>query len=78
MSHHMLSSSEGFLSHNIPMIWSYFIWFRRIILETDPNVIAGKVASHSMDVDAPLAEQVMLSFWFAFLMKMLIHISYIE
>ncbi|KAF4398181.1 hypothetical protein G4B88_019902 [Cannabis sativa] len=28
-----------------------------IILETDPNVIAGKVASHSMDADAPLAEQ---------------------
>ncbi|XVE57290.1 hypothetical protein DITRI_Ditri04bG0079600 [Diplodiscus trichospermus] len=28
-----------------------------IILETDANVIAGKVASHSMDVDAPLSEQ---------------------
>lgn len=31
----------------------------RIILETDPSVIAGKVAIHSMDGAAPLAEQVM-------------------
>ncbi|GFY88694.1 SNARE-like superfamily protein [Actinidia rufa] len=28
-----------------------------IILETDANVIAGKVASHSMDSGAPLSEQ---------------------
>ncbi|CAK9146293.1 unnamed protein product [Ilex paraguariensis] len=28
-----------------------------IILETDANVIAGKVASHSMDAGAPLSEQ---------------------
>ncbi|XVF52152.1 hypothetical protein PTKIN_Ptkin04bG0241800 [Pterospermum kingtungense] len=28
-----------------------------IILETDADVIAGKVASHSMDADAPLSEQ---------------------
>ncbi|XP_022735839.1 coatomer subunit zeta-1-like [Durio zibethinus] len=28
-----------------------------IILETDANVIAGKVASHSIDLDAPLSEQ---------------------
>lgn len=30
-----------------------------IILETDANVIAGKVASHSMDAGAPLSEQVL-------------------
>lgn len=47
-------------SHYMPMIWIYLMQFHRIILETDPNVIAGKVASHSMDADAPLAEQVML------------------
>jgi len=29
-----------------------------IILETDPNVIAGKVASNSIDSGAPLSEQV--------------------
>ena len=29
-----------------------------MILETDPNVIAGKVAVHSMDPGAPLSEQV--------------------
>ena len=29
-----------------------------IILETDANVIAGKVASHSIDSGAPLSEQV--------------------
>ncbi|RYR12221.1 hypothetical protein Ahy_B04g069750 isoform D [Arachis hypogaea] len=28
-----------------------------IILETDPNVIAGKVASNSIDSAAPLSEQ---------------------
>ncbi|XP_022720314.1 coatomer subunit zeta-2-like isoform X2 [Durio zibethinus] len=28
-----------------------------IILETDANVIAGKVASHSLDAGAPLSEQ---------------------
>ncbi|KAE8722968.1 Coatomer subunit zeta-2 [Hibiscus syriacus] len=28
-----------------------------IVLETDANVIAGKVASHSMDDEAPLSEQ---------------------
>ncbi|MBA0748471.1 hypothetical protein Gogos_005285, partial [Gossypium gossypioides] len=31
-----------------------------IILETDANVIAGKVDSHSMDAGAPLSEQVSL------------------
>ncbi|MBA0683899.1 hypothetical protein Goari_025524 [Gossypium aridum] len=31
--------------------------FGSIILETDANVIAGKVASHSMDAGAPLSEQ---------------------
>nr|KJB68341.1 hypothetical protein B456_010G239800 [Gossypium raimondii] len=31
-----------------------------IILETDANVIAGKVDSHSMDAGAPLSEQVNL------------------
>lgn len=31
-----------------------------IILETDPNVIAGKVASNSIDSGAPLSEQVFL------------------
>ncbi|KAH7867335.1 hypothetical protein Vadar_032065 [Vaccinium darrowii] len=31
--------------------------FGRMILETDGNVIAGKVATHSMDDGAPLAEQ---------------------
>lgn len=30
----------------------------RIILETDASVIAGKVASHSVDSGAPLSEQV--------------------
>jgi hypothetical protein len=30
-----------------------------MILETDASVIAGKVATHSMDADAPLSEQVM-------------------
>ncbi|PON96182.1 AP complex, mu/sigma subunit, partial [Trema orientale] len=34
-----------------------------MILETDPNVIAGKVASHSMDADAPLAEQTITQAW---------------
>jgi hypothetical protein len=29
-----------------------------IVLETDPNVIAGKVASNSVDSGAPLSEQV--------------------
>jgi hypothetical protein len=33
--------------------------FGRIILETDASIIAGKVATHSMDADAPLSEQVM-------------------
>lgn len=28
-----------------------------MILETDANVIAGKVATHSMDAGAPLSEQ---------------------
>ncbi|KAL6201260.1 hypothetical protein ACLB2K_024975 [Fragaria x ananassa] len=28
-----------------------------MILETDPTIIAGKVATHTMDADAPLAEQ---------------------
>ncbi|GAY35063.1 hypothetical protein CUMW_014070 [Citrus unshiu] len=31
--------------------------YATIILETDANVIAGKVASHSVDVGAPLSEQ---------------------
>ncbi|XWS49362.1 hypothetical protein CRYUN_Cryun13aG0157100 [Craigia yunnanensis] len=31
-----------------------------LILETDANVIAGKVASHSIDAGAPLSEQVLL------------------
>lgn len=31
-----------------------------IILETDANVIAGKVASHSVDAGAPLSEQVII------------------
>ncbi|KAG2722668.1 hypothetical protein I3760_02G137000 [Carya illinoinensis] len=30
-----------------------------MILETDASVIAGKVANHSMEADAPLSEQVM-------------------
>ncbi|KAL3651210.1 hypothetical protein CASFOL_004212 [Castilleja foliolosa] len=30
---------------------------KRIVLETDGNVIAGKVASHTMDDGAPLSEQ---------------------
>lgn len=30
----------------------------RIVLETDANVIAGKVASNSLDAAAPLTEQV--------------------
>lgn len=33
-----------------------------MILETDPAVIAGKVATHTMDADAPLSEQVMQTF----------------
>ena len=37
----------------------------RMILETDPTIIAGKVATHTMDADAPLAEQVMQNFPFA-------------
>lgn len=32
--------------------------YARILLETDPNQIAEKVASHSMDSGAPLSEQV--------------------
>ncbi|KAE8720030.1 Coatomer subunit zeta-1 [Hibiscus syriacus] len=31
--------------------------YHSIVLETDANVIAGKVASHSMDDGAPLSEQ---------------------
>lgn len=30
-----------------------------IILETDANIIAGKVASNSLDAGAPLSEQVL-------------------
>lgn len=30
-----------------------------MILETDASVIAGKVATHTVDADAPLSEQVM-------------------
>lgn len=30
-----------------------------MILETDPSIIAGKVATHTMDADAPLSEQVL-------------------
>lgn len=34
-----------------------------IILETDPNVIVGKVASHNMDADASLSEQTLTQAW---------------
>lgn len=37
----------------------------RIILETDANVIAGKVASNSIDSGAPLSEQVFHNSWFS-------------
>lgn len=30
-----------------------------MVLETDPSIIAGKVATHTMDADAPLSEQVL-------------------
>ncbi|KAJ0959766.1 hypothetical protein J5N97_000544 [Dioscorea zingiberensis] len=33
-----------------------------MILETDPTVIAGKVATHTMDADAPLSEQISLDY----------------
>jgi hypothetical protein len=33
--------------------------FGRMVLETDASIIAGKVATHNMDADAPLSEQVM-------------------
>lgn len=36
-----------------------FNFLGRMVLETDSNVIAGKVATHSMDAGAPLSEQVM-------------------
>ncbi|GMY34625.1 coatomer subunit zeta-2-like [Fagus crenata] len=34
-----------------------------MILETDASVIAGKVATHSMDADAPLSEQTITQAW---------------
>ncbi|KAF5466411.1 hypothetical protein F2P56_016337 [Juglans regia] len=34
-----------------------------IILETDASVIAGKVATHTMDADAPLSEQTITQAW---------------
>ncbi|XP_059457114.1 coatomer subunit zeta-1-like [Corylus avellana] len=34
-----------------------------IILETDASIIAGKVATHSMDADAPLSEQTITQAW---------------
>ncbi|KAL6197355.1 hypothetical protein ACLB2K_032964 [Fragaria x ananassa] len=34
-----------------------------MILETDPTIIAGKVATHTMDADAPLAEQTITQAW---------------
>ncbi|XP_024927005.1 coatomer subunit zeta-3 isoform X2 [Ziziphus jujuba] len=34
-----------------------------IILETDANLIVGKVASHILDVDAPLSEQTITQAW---------------
>lgn len=33
--------------------------YGRMVLETDPSIIAGKVATHTMDADAPLSEQVL-------------------
>lgn len=44
-----------------PEFFSLFL-LCSIILETDANVIAGKVASHSIDAAAPLSEQVLLLF----------------
>lgn len=35
-----------------------------IVLETDANVIAGKVATHSVDSGAPLSEQVLMYYDF--------------
>ncbi|XP_015890666.1 coatomer subunit zeta-2 isoform X2 [Ziziphus jujuba] len=35
----------------------------RMILETDANHIVGKVASHNMDLDAPLSEQTITQAW---------------
>ncbi|RXH88794.1 hypothetical protein DVH24_000393 [Malus domestica] len=34
-----------------------------MILETDPSIIAGKVATHTMDADAPLSEQTITQAW---------------
>ncbi|KAG2728742.1 hypothetical protein I3843_01G213600 [Carya illinoinensis] len=34
-----------------------------IILETEASVIAGKVATHTMDADAPLSEQTITQAW---------------
>ncbi|XP_042967862.1 coatomer subunit zeta-3-like isoform X1 [Carya illinoinensis] len=34
-----------------------------MILETDASVIAGKVANHSMEADAPLSEQTITQAW---------------
>ncbi|KAE7999872.1 hypothetical protein FH972_004261 [Carpinus fangiana] len=34
-----------------------------LILETDASVIAGKVATHSMDADAPLSDQTITQAW---------------
>lgn len=39
--------------------------FCSIILETDANVIAGKVASNSIDAGAPLSEQVVSDYGFS-------------
>ncbi|XP_059456833.1 coatomer subunit zeta-1-like [Corylus avellana] len=34
-----------------------------IVLETDASIIAGKVATHSMDAEAPLSEQTITQAW---------------
>ncbi|CAB4302880.1 unnamed protein product [Prunus armeniaca] len=34
-----------------------------MVLETDPSIIAGKVATHTMDADAPLSEQTITQAW---------------
>lgn len=35
------------------------IFLHRILLETDANVIAGRVKMHGADADVPFAEQVL-------------------
>lgn len=47
------------------LFWEFPLLFNlscRIILETDGSIIAGKVATHTMDDSAPLSEQVILQF----------------